>query len=132
MSRMRRDKSPGSNVVFAGFDSDPGPAYGAADVVALASTWEGLGLALVEAAQHGRPVVATRVGGIPEVVGDGETGLLVPPGDASALASAMARLLGDANLRRRMAAAGRARVAQHYSLDAVVARTEAFYREVAA
>jgi glycosyltransferase involved in cell wall biosynthesis len=119
--------TPGSNVVFAGFAADPAPAFAAADVVVLASKWEGLGLALVEAAQHGRPVVASRVGGIPEVVDDGATGLLDPPGDEAALGDAVLRLLTDDGLRRRMGAAARDRAARRFSVERYAKDVEGLY-----
>jgi glycosyltransferase involved in cell wall biosynthesis len=119
--------TPGSNVIFAGFVDDPAPAFAAADVVALASLWEGLGLALVEAAQHGRPVVATRVGGIPEIVEDGVTGLLVPPGDAGALASALTRVLDDRDLAARLGDSARRRAADLFSVERYAADVESLY-----
>jgi glycosyltransferase involved in cell wall biosynthesis len=117
----------GSNVVFAGFAKDPGPAFAAADVVVLPSKWEGLGLALVEAAQHGRPAVATRVGGIPEVVLDGVTGVLVPPGDVAAFGDAVARLLTDDELRRRMGDAARESAAKRFSVERYAKDVEDLY-----
>jgi glycosyltransferase involved in cell wall biosynthesis len=119
--------TPGSNVVFAGFVDDPAPAFAAADVVVLPSKWEGLGLALVEAAQHGRPVVATRVGGIPEVVADGETGLLVPSGDAVAFGDAITRVLADDALRRRLGDAARASAARRFSVERYAKDVEDLY-----
>jgi len=119
--------TPGSNVVFAGFVDDPAPAFASADVVVLPSKWEGLGLALVEAAQHGRAVVATRVGGIPEVVEDGATGLLVAPGDAAAFGDAIARVLSDDALRRRMGDAARASAAARFSVERYAADIERVY-----
>src|SRR4029077_20989023 len=94
-------------VTFCGTRRDLGNLLPAMDVFALPSLWEGLPLALILAMGAGRPVVATRLAGIPEVVSDGETGLLVPPGDATALGSAIARLYGDAVLRARLGAAAR-------------------------
>ncbi len=119
--------TPGSNVVFAGFVDDPAPAFAAADVVALPSKWEGLGLALVEAAQHGRPVVATRVGGIPEVVVDGVTGLLVAPGDEDALAAAITRVLDDRELGARLGDAARTRAAMLFSVERYATDVEELY-----
>lgn len=107
----------GANAVFAGFLADPGPAFEAADLVVLSSKWEGLGLVLVEAAQHGCAVVATNVGGIPEVVDDGTTGVLVPSGDPVAFCAAVSRLLADADLRARMGAAARAHAATRFSVE---------------
>jgi glycosyltransferase involved in cell wall biosynthesis len=98
--------------------------YGAATVTVLPTRGqaEGLGLTLVEALVAGSAVIGTPAGGIPEVVRDGETGLLVPDGDAAALAEALARLLADDALRHRLVAAGQAHVRQLYSLDATVDR----------
>ena len=85
------------------------------DVVALPSWTEGLPLVLLEAMARGRPVVATPVGGTPELVTDGETGLLVPPRDPEALAEALRRVLDDPELARRLGEAGRARVAERFT-----------------
>jgi glycosyltransferase involved in cell wall biosynthesis len=84
------------------------------DVFALPSTWEGFGVAAVEASATGLPVVATNVFGIPDAVQDGVTGLLVPPRDPASLAEAIGRLVEDASLRRRLGDAGRQFVSRHY------------------
>jgi glycosyltransferase involved in cell wall biosynthesis len=97
--------------------------FGAADACVLPSAWENLPHTVVEALAVGCPVIATSVGGVPEVVRDGENGLLVPPGDPGALASAIARLLSDHALRGRLAAAAPGSVAAH-SEEAVFARIE--------
>jgi Glycosyl transferases group 1 len=73
------------------------------------------------------PVVATRVGGTPEILEDGVTGLLVPPCDAPALAAATGRLLGDAAMARRMGEAGRARAVDRFSMPHMVSQTESLY-----
>jgi glycosyltransferase involved in cell wall biosynthesis len=86
-------------------------------VAVVPSTREGFGLAAAEAAAAGLPVVATAVGGLPEVVADGVTGLLVPAGDAGALARAIVRLLDDEGLRRRLGAGGRRLVAERFSYE---------------
>jgi glycosyltransferase involved in cell wall biosynthesis len=122
---------PAGSVEFPAFAADPTPHYDAADVVVLASRWEGLGLALVEAAFRARPVVATRVGGIPEVVDDGETGLLVPPGDPRALADAVLRLLDDAALARHMGETAAQRVRARFDLDVCVDAHERIWRQMA-
>ncbi len=106
--------------------------YSACDVMVAPSPYEAFGLVYLEAMACGCVPIGCAAGGVPAIVADGVTGRLVPPGDAPALAAVMAELLTDAEQRKRMAAAGRAVVERTYSLDAVVARTEAFYREVAA
>ncbi len=96
------------------------------------SLWrEPFGIVVIEAMAGGSPVIAARVGGIPEIVVDGETGLLVPPGDAAALRAAMARLIDSADLRQAMGQAARRRAAA-YAVSAVVPRIEAVYRGVLA
>jgi glycosyltransferase involved in cell wall biosynthesis len=86
------------------------------DVFVLSTLSEGMPMSILEAMAAGLPVVASAVGGIPEVVVDGETGLLVPPRDAAALAEALRRLLDDPELRRQMGAAGRARAEEHFDV----------------
>ena len=102
-------------------------------VVVAPSRWhEPSGLVALEAMALGKPVIASRIGGLAETVVDGVTGVLVPPGDQPALAAALRRLLGDAALRERHGAAGRARVQADFSAAAVVPRIEALYGRVAA
>jgi glycosyltransferase involved in cell wall biosynthesis len=102
--------------------------YARAAVVACPSRREGFGVACLEAMAHGRPVVAAAVGGLTDLVVDGETGLLVPPGDPKALRAALERLLADAELRRRLGAAGRERARERFSWAAVTDATLAAYR----
>jgi glycosyltransferase involved in cell wall biosynthesis len=97
--------------------------YDRAAVVVLPSHREGLPLCVLEAMAHGRPVVATPVGGIPQLVEDGRTGYLVPPGDPTALREALLRLLASAELRARMGAAARERVAGMCSWERVTEQT---------
>ena len=99
------------------------------DVFALTSIFEGFGLVLVEAMAAGRPVVATRVSAIPEVVSDGETGFLVEAGNPQAVADALARLT-DPALRARLGAAGSRRVAEHFTLERMWEGTDAVYARV--
>ena len=91
--------------------------YERASVVVCPSLREGYGVACAEAMAHGRPVVASAVGGLRDLVVDGETGLLVPPNDPAALRTALERLLGDAGLRNRLGAAARERAAEHLSWE---------------
>ena len=106
--------------------------YDGAAIVVLPSHREGLPVCLIEAMAHGRPVVATTVGGIPELVADGRTGLLVTPGDAAGLRVALERLLADAELRDRMGRAGRNRVSRLCGWKGVIEETLASYREALA
>ncbi|HEY3922753.1 MAG TPA: glycosyltransferase family 4 protein [Gaiellaceae bacterium] len=101
--------------------------YDRAAVVVLPSHSEGLPLCVLEAMAHGRPVVATPVGGIPQLVENGRTGYLVPPGDPQALRFALERLLGDPALRARMGIAARDRVARLCSWERVTDQTLAAY-----
>ena len=117
--------------LFLGIRRDVPALLAACDVLVMASRWEGLGLVFLEAMAAGRPCLATRVSAIPEVVVDGETGLLVPPDDPPALADGLVRLAGDPTLRARLGAAGRARVAERFGLDRMVEETLAVYRGVA-
>jgi glycosyltransferase involved in cell wall biosynthesis len=106
--------------VFTGF-RDPAPVVAAADVVLVPSRVESFGLVAVEALLLGRPVVATRIGGLPEVLRDGETGLLVPADDPRALADAVLRLLGDPRLAAALGTAGRADARARFSMAAFTA-----------
>jgi glycosyltransferase involved in cell wall biosynthesis len=117
-------------VVFAGARDDAGPLLAEIDVLALPSWTEGLPLVVLEAMAYRKPVVATPVGGTPEVVVDGETGLLVPPRDPGALAAALRRLLDDPDLRAKMGAAGFERVRARFSAEAMSERVLAIYDEV--
>jgi glycosyltransferase involved in cell wall biosynthesis len=94
--------------------------YGRAAVVACPSRREGFGVVCAEAMAHGRPVVAGAVGGLLDLVVDGETGLLVEPGDVPSLRAALEQLLGDPELRARLGTAARRRIAERFSWDRVV------------
>src|SRR5437667_7159 len=123
-----RELGLGDAVRLLGFvpDDDLPALYNAADLFLLASRRydllvEGFGIAIVEASASGLPVIASRSGGIPEAVREGETGCLVEPDDPAAVAAAAIRLLGDEALRRRIGAAGRAAVETYYNWDRVAA-----------
>jgi glycosyltransferase involved in cell wall biosynthesis len=103
----------------------------AVNVFAMPSIWEGFGLVLLEAMAAARPIVASRVATIPEVVVDGETGILVPAGDALALAEALTRLAHNPLLAREMGEAGRRRLRDQFSVEKMVGDTERLYRELA-
>jgi glycosyltransferase involved in cell wall biosynthesis len=102
-----------------------------ASVFCLPSHAEGLPMSMLEAMAAQKAVVATRVGGIPETLRDGDNGLLVAPRDEQALARALARLLGDTALRDRLAQRARATIEQHYSTEVVCGKLSAIYRELA-
>jgi len=125
-----RDEVPGA-LGFVPHDELLG-LYARASVVACPSHREGFGVVCAEAMAHGRPVVAGAVGGLLDLVVDGETGLLVPPRDAAALRAALERLLADGALRRRLGAAGRDRARRLLSWNAVTDATLAAYREALA
>lgn len=111
-------------------------AYTSADVLVLPSILdsrrdtEGLGVVLLEAMSYGVPVIGSRVGGIPDIIVDGETGLLVPPGDSAALTQALRRVAEDAALASRLGSAGQRHVRERFSWESVVARWQECYAAV--
>jgi glycosyltransferase involved in cell wall biosynthesis len=118
------------HVRLAGFRDDLTEVLPCLDLLVHPATMEGLGVSLLQASASGVPIVASRVGGIPEAVLDGVNGVLVPPGDVSALTRALAGLLADAGLRQRLGARGRALIREAFSTDAMVAGNLAVYREL--
>jgi len=121
----------GESVRFLGFRQDISELLQAMDVFVLSSLSEGLSLTLLEAEACGLPVVATRVGGNPEVVQDGETGVLVPSEQELPLAEALARLLQDAPLRQQLGERGREYYEQHFTLAAMLRGYVHLYCQVA-
>jgi len=117
-------------VVFLGFRADVNLVYGAADVFVLSSLSEALPYVLLEAMSHELPTVATRVGGVPEIIVPGETGFLVPPGNSGAIAAALRPLLSSAELRQRMGNAGRQRVIRCFQEADMVRKTVEVYRSM--
>ncbi|MEM7306904.1 MAG: glycosyltransferase [Planctomycetota bacterium] len=120
----------GEGALFLGIRRDVPALLALSDAFVMASLWEGLGLVFLEAMAAGLPVLATRVSAVPEVVVDGETGVLVPPGDPEPLAAALLRLAADPAERRRLGAAGRDRVRDRFGLDRMVEETLAIYHDV--
>ena len=114
-------------VRFLGFRTDVADYIAAADVFCLSSLWEAVPLAAQEAVLLGVPVVATDVGGLPELIVDGASGRLVPKNDASALAKALEETLSDEGRARRFAAAARRHYGEHFSRAAVLSRLERLY-----
>jgi len=117
----------GDRAVFLGRVPDIQDVYAAADVFALPSHMEGFGLVYIEAAFHGVPSIGTRVGGVPDVILDGETGLLVPPGDPDALAAAIGRLRDDPPLRCRLGEAARTRAYAEFTEERMAERYAAVF-----
>jgi glycosyltransferase involved in cell wall biosynthesis len=128
---MIRERGLAGRVRMLGRRLDVPRLLRAADLALLTSVSEGIPLSLIEAMAAGLPVVATRVGGVPEVVEEGRTGLLAPAGDHEALAGLLLRLAGDPDLRARMGRAGRERARELFSEDRMVAEYEQIYRELA-
>ena len=116
--------------LFVGFQRDVAPYYEAFDVLVLPSANEGTPVSAIEALAAGKPVVATRVGGVPDVVRDGEDGLLTDPESIRDLTAALTRFAHDPELRRRMGAAGRERVLKRYPLDRLIDETDLLYRDL--
>lgn len=130
LERMAAELGLSESVRFLGWRPDSGRVLAALDLLIAPSRWEGFGLVVLEAMARGVPVLATRVGALPEIVADGETGLLVASGDVGALAAALGRLLGDAGLRARLGAAGRERARREFGLERMAEETLGFYEEV--
>jgi glycosyltransferase involved in cell wall biosynthesis len=126
---LERRLSP--RVRYLGLRNDVEALLPLADVIVAPSRWhEAFCLTVAEAAAAGVPAIAARVGGVPEVVADGETGLLIPAGNPGALAAALDRLLGDDTLRLDMGAAARCRAEALFSLETMVATTFDHYRRL--
>jgi glycosyltransferase involved in cell wall biosynthesis len=118
--------------LFTGYQEDVGPFFAAFDVFVLPSANEGTPVTAIEALASGCPVVATRVGGVPDVVQDGEEGVLIDPGSPEQLADALVLLAGDPELRARMGAAGRKRTLPRYAVSRLIDDVDALYRELLA
>jgi glycosyltransferase involved in cell wall biosynthesis len=131
LERHVRDHHLEKHVFLPGFRTDVLGCMKSFDLFVMSSVTEGLGTALLDAMACGTAIVATRTGGIPEVVEDGATGRLVPPRDHAAMAQAILALLRDDEQRRRMGEAGLARVQTRFSVERMVAETAAVYARVA-
>ncbi|WP_347258387.1 glycosyltransferase [Methylocaldum sp.] len=117
-------------VIFAGYRTDMARVIPCLDLVVHPAWMEGLGVSLLEAAASGVPIVATRAGGIPEIVKDGINGRLIEPGDSASLASAIVELLDDPTRRRELGQAGRRLVLERFSVEAMVEGNYRIYRQV--
>jgi glycosyltransferase involved in cell wall biosynthesis len=132
LEALARELGLDGAVAFFGWRRDLAAVYGDFDVVVNASRNEGTPVALIEALAAARPVVATRVGGTPDLLGAGELGRLVPPGDAGALARAVLETLTGSEAARAVARAGREHVLERHSADRLVRDVDALYRELRA
>jgi glycosyltransferase involved in cell wall biosynthesis len=130
LTRAVAARSVEGRVHFTGWRSDVASVLADVDVVGLTSRNEGTPVALIEALAAATPVVATRVGGVPDVVDDHVTGLLVPPGDPRALSRALAQLLADPQMRRRFGTEGRARMVARFSATRLLHDIGDLYREL--
>lgn len=130
LERLVESLGLGRCVVFAGYQQGVLPFYEAMDVLVLPSRSEAFGMVLLEAMALAKPIVATDVGGISEIVVDGVTGLLVPPGQPLRLADAILCLIEDRSARLRMGMAGYARVGQHFTIKAQMEALESLYAEL--
>lgn len=117
-------------LVFTGFCPDIAPVFAALDVAVLCSCDEPFGRVIIEAMAAGKPVVATRGGGVPEIVVEGETGFMVAVADVEALAQAVGNLLADPPMAQAMGRAGQERVRAHFSVCAHVEKIESLYSEI--
>jgi L-malate glycosyltransferase len=131
LERQVREYHLEKHVLLPGFRTDVLGCIKGFDLFVLSSVTEGLGSSLLDAMACSRAIAATSAGGIPEVVVDGENGLLVPPRDHAAMAGAIVRLLNDQPLRRQMGEAGLARVRSRFTVERMVAGTADVYERVA-
>ncbi|MFH1087702.1 MAG: glycosyltransferase family 4 protein [Chloroflexota bacterium] len=117
-------------VTLTGERHDIPAIMAASDILVLSSRWEGLPLVIIEAGFIGLPVVAAGVGGVPELIEDGVTGFIVPPRDPKALAGAIWKLLGDAELRRRFGTASREKALRQFTFDRMLTKTRRLYEDI--
>jgi glycosyltransferase involved in cell wall biosynthesis len=117
-------------VTFTGERNDIPEILAASDILVLDSRWEGLPLIIIEAQIAGLPVVASGVGGIPELIEDGVTGFIVPPRNPQALADVLKKLLGDQNLRRMVVSAAREKALREFSLENMLTKTHRLYEDI--
>jgi glycosyltransferase involved in cell wall biosynthesis len=131
LRRQAQELGIASQVMFLGVRNDIAALLSAADALVLSSAWEGMPNVIMEALAAAKPVVATQVGGVAELVQPGKSGLLAPAGDSDALSRAMGELMSmSAEERRQLGFHGRDHIAAHYSLPAMADRWSALYREL--
>ena len=115
------------NVTFLGIRNDLPDILSACDSVLIPSRNEGLPRVAIEAMAAGKPIIATKVGGTPEAIIDGVTGILVRPNDIDQMGNAISHLIGNVKLQKRLGAAGRKRAIQHYSVEKYISRLDSLY-----
>jgi len=130
LERRAQELGVARDTLFLGYQEDVAPFYSAFDALVLPSSNEGTPVSAIEALAAGRPVVATRVGGVPDVVQEGEDGFLVEPGATDDLADRLAQLARDPALRERMGKAGRERVVPRYAVGRLVDDVDRLYRSL--
>jgi glycosyltransferase involved in cell wall biosynthesis len=132
LEQVAHDLGIARSTFFVGYQEDVAGYYRLFDAFLLPSVNEGTPVSAIEALASGTPVVATRVGGVPDVVSDGVDGFLVEPGDVSAAAERLARLAADPELRAQLGAAGSANARERYSVERLVDDVDRLYRELLA
>ena len=128
--RRRRARSGWRTLSFWGTRDDVPELLAGSQVFVLPTKWEGFPISILEAMRAGLPVIASDVGGVREAVGEGETGFLVPRGDAATLRARLEMLLKQPDLRARLGAAGRRRYEARFGLERMLKKTRAVYDEV--
>jgi glycosyltransferase involved in cell wall biosynthesis len=128
LSRQAETFGISDKVVFAGFQRDMAPYFAMAHILALPSHSEGSPNVVLEAMSAGLPIAATNVGGVPEILEDGKTGLLVPARDPVAMAAAIRQLMTDAELSRRLGASAQAEARSAYTLESYRHKLVRFYQ----
>ncbi|HVM18214.1 MAG TPA: glycosyltransferase family 4 protein [Gaiellaceae bacterium] len=132
VERQARRHGIARHCLFLGYQEDVAPFFAAFDAMVLPSANEGTPVSAIESLAAGRPVVATRVGGLPDVVRDGEDGFLVEPGDVEALAERLHALAADPDLRARMGEEARRRVLARYAVERLIDDVDRLYRSLLA
>lgn len=127
LERLARELKLSASVSFLGFQKNVAWLLAQSDVFVLSSRYEGISIAVLEAMRAGLPVIATRVGGTPEVVVDGETGILVPDGDAAAMVRAMEQLIASPAQRRHMGEQGHAHMHREFAIHAIADKYFSLY-----
>jgi len=130
IKKIVKEKQLEQNIHFLGLRQDISELLSACDIFILSSDWEGVPMTILESMAAGKPVIATAVGGVPELVEDSITGLLVPPQDIQALSKAMVKLANDSSLREEMGKEGRKRALERFDINLIARQYEELYLKV--